>query len=673
MKKRIFSLKLYLEGIRQTKIIGIMTFVILAIQAVAIPLGQAIDNWSNDYVGVSRGVEFTEVNPFLFAVIYVVAPLLALSLFSFLNKRQSSDFYHSMADTRICLFLSFFAAICTWIVTLCLSSTLIAVITHNIFPQYFTLNYVNIWLTMFNIIASSLYCVSAVTLAMTLTGTLVTNIAVTGLILILPDYLLFMIDNMVISEVPIMRYNNSLGDILPNGFNFMSSLSVDFTNIGDAVYTLIFAVILSGIALIIFNFRKSESAGYPALNKYMQTAIRITFCMVVCIFACGGIFNLMNDMYSFTSSDIFVLVLIYIAALIVYFLYELITTKKLKNIPKTIPALLIVVVLNIGCVIGMNAMYNSYLSFEPSASEIDYIKVEQTDDYIYDLSEYLELKSSKIKLKDTEIKEIISAVLSENIKKVRNDTFYDNYSNTLTVNICVNGMEHNRYLSLSDEDFNTILAALKNSEDFKKSYTTLPDANSVSIDTYGMSKDISNKDARRLYNILRKEVAEYSFEEWYMINQGAVDVSNVCDINITVIDGTDTYDLYVPLYSVFQEATNEYFKLSYSEEDSDMILQLLKNPDELDSMELEVYNSNTGYHHYYYYGEDDVLDSEDLMEIADYLEPAVNITPDDTYIRICAYKELENGYDENSKNYSYEIEEYFSYFKFTGDIIEIIK
>ena len=418
MKKKVFSLKLYLEGIKQTRIIGIMSFVILAIQAIAIPVGQAIENWSNDYSGASRGVEFVEINPFMFAVIYIVAPLLALSLFSFLNKRQSSDFYHSIADTRICLFLSYFAAICTWIVTLCLSSTLIAVISHNIFPQYFTLNYINIWLTMFNVTASSLYCVSAVTLAMTLTGTLVTNVAVTGLLLILPDYLLFIIENMVISEVPIMRYNSSLGAVLPNGFNYMTTQSLNFTSIGDAVFTLVCAVVLSVIALVIFNYRKSESAGYPAMNKYLQAGIRITFCMVVCLFACGGIFDYMVSNYSISGTEIFVLALIYIGALIVYFLYELITTKRLKNIPKTIPALLIVAVLNVACVFSMNALYDSYLSFRPSASEIDYIKVEQTQEYIYDMSEYLDMKSSDIKLKDTEIKEIISAVLSDNIKKV---------------------------------------------------------------------------------------------------------------------------------------------------------------------------------------------------------------------------------------------------------------
>ena len=60
MKKRIFSLKLYLEGLRQTKLVGIVSFIILTIQAIAIPVGNAIDKISYDYSGGARGVDFIE-------------------------------------------------------------------------------------------------------------------------------------------------------------------------------------------------------------------------------------------------------------------------------------------------------------------------------------------------------------------------------------------------------------------------------------------------------------------------------------------------------------------------------------------------------------------------------------------------------------------------------------
>lgn len=667
MKKRIFSLKLYLEGLRQTKLVGIVSFIILTIQAIAIPVGNAIDKISYDYSGGARGVDFNELNPLLYAVIYIVAPLLALSLFNFLNKRKSSDFYHSIADTRICLFLSYYAAICTWIIGICTLTTLIGVIANSIFPQFFTLNSVNIWLTTLNILAASLYSGAAVTLAMTLTGTLVTNIAVSGLILILPDYLTFMFKEMVMSNIPIAPRNGSFGDALPVGFNFLSvDFEISFTNISNAIYTIVLALIIAAIALVIFKFRKSESAGYPALNKYLQAAIRITFCMVVCIFACGGIFVLSTGLARFGGSDIFALVMIYITALIVYFLYEIITTRKFKTAFRTVPALLIVVVLNIACVFGMSSMYDSYLDFEPTASEIEYITVDQSDEYVYDISSYLEMKCSKIKLKDAHIKEIISGVLSENIQKIHSDRFYENFSSRITVTICVDGIEHQRYLILSEENLNTILSGLKDSNEYKETFCTLPDASSVSIDTYDMSKSISDSEAERMYSLMRKEVAELSFEDWYMLAYGNTTSNAISDFNVTIIDGAKTYDFYIPIYTVFDETANEFVKLTYDKATTDKVVELLKKPDELEEISISFFNA-TDLYDYYYYLEDDDKDFDRLNKIMEYLVPCDSIGPDDIYCRVNVYDEYSVKYEEDAKYNDYEVHNYSVFFKFTGN------
>ena len=667
MKKRIFSFKLYLEGLRQTKLIGIMAFVILTIQAIAIPVGNAIDKITYGYSGSARGVDFIELNPLLYGMIYIVAPLLALSLFSFLNKRKASDFYHSIADTRICLFLSYYAAICTWIIGICGLTTLIGVITTGIFPQFFTINSINIWLTTLNILAASLYSAAAVTLAMTLTGTLVTNIAVSALILILPDYLTFMFNELVMSNIPIAPRGGSSVDFLPVGFNFMSdNFEFSFTNVNSAIYTIILALVLTSIALVIFRFRKSESAGYPALNRYLQAAIRITFCMVVCIFACGGIFVLSTGLESLGGPDIFALVMIYIAALVVYFLYEIITTKKFKTAFKTTPALLIVVVLNIACIFGMSAMYNSYLSFEPSAGEIDYITVDQSDDYVYDISSYLEMKCSKIKLKDDGIKEIISGVLSENIKKIHNDRFYENYSTRINVTICVDGIEHQRYLILSDENLNTILSGLKDSKEYKETFCTLPEASSVYIETYDMTKSISSADAERMYALMRKEVAELDFEDWYMLAYGNTMYNAISDFNVTIIDGAKTYDFYIPIYSSFDETSAEYVKLTYDKATTDKVTELLKQPDELEEITISFYNSDE-LSDYYYYIEDDDRNFDRLNAILEHLVPCDSVGPDDIYCRVYVYDEYSFKYEDDAKYNEYEVNNYSAFFKFTGD------
>ena len=43
MKKNWFSLRLYLEGIRQLRLIGIMGMVILSLEAILIPVGRLVN------------------------------------------------------------------------------------------------------------------------------------------------------------------------------------------------------------------------------------------------------------------------------------------------------------------------------------------------------------------------------------------------------------------------------------------------------------------------------------------------------------------------------------------------------------------------------------------------------------------------------------------------------
>ncbi len=668
MKRRIFSSRLYFEGLRQTKLIGIISFVIFTIQTLAIPIGKVVEYFTFNYATVAEGIGFTEINPMLYTMIYIVAPLFPLSLFSFLNKRKASDFYHSVSDTRLCLFISFFAAICTWIIALCTLTTLIGLITNSLFPQLFTINHLNVWLTAFNILAASLYSASAVTLAMTLTGTLVTNIAVAGLILIFPDYLLYMFNTMVLSNLPFIPRNSGSGKFLPVGFRGMSyNGDHSFTSIEGAVITLILAVLLAALAMIIFKLRKSESAGSPALNKYLQAGIRISFCMFICIFACGGIFTLTKGIEYVTGTDIFVLVMIYITALLVYFLYEIITTKRFKSIVKTLPTLLIVVALNVICVISMHALYNSYLSFEPSASEIDYVTVDQSEEHVYDLSTYLEMKCSKIKLRDKNIKEITSALLSENIKKIRNDTFYDNYTSRINLTICVNGIRHQRYLTLSEEDLNTIIKSLENSQKYKESFCSLPEAASVSVNYYNnQSKPVSNEDAMRMYDIARKEIAETDFDEWYKLAYDAGEHTSIAEFYVTLTEGTKTYAFDLPIYPQFYKTANEYIKKTYDKETNNKIFEMLKYPKELEMLSIVFFNTNEISDIYYYYDEEH-FDFDSLDKVTQCLVPCESIEKDDIFVRVSVYDEYSMKYDNKAKYYDYDVTEYSAIFKFTGD------
>ena len=125
--RNIFSIKLFWQSFRQLKIIGLISAAIMLlitglpiimeginitnnIKAVK-PAGDASLSTVQDYTSIVYPSSATAVLIIVFAFI---TPVLALYCWSFLNKRSTSDFYHSLSYKRQCLFFSKFAAITAW-------------------------------------------------------------------------------------------------------------------------------------------------------------------------------------------------------------------------------------------------------------------------------------------------------------------------------------------------------------------------------------------------------------------------------------------------------------------------------------------------------------------------------------------------------------------------------
>lgn len=127
-----------------------MLFVILELEAILIPLGQYIAilqrlEYSPSAVYNMGVVNFLQMHPLLVLTFTVFAPVMMLYLFSFLNKRNSSDFYHSLPNTRLSLFFSFFAAVMTWVIAASVISSLTAVAGHLLLSQYCSINFTSVW------------------------------------------------------------------------------------------------------------------------------------------------------------------------------------------------------------------------------------------------------------------------------------------------------------------------------------------------------------------------------------------------------------------------------------------------------------------------------------------------------------------------------------------------
>ena len=122
--KSIFDRKLYLVGLKKIKLVGIICGILLIVCNALAPVASLAASMMK--IGESDAVtltasEYAIASPLLLLLV----PMFFLSMFSFLNHRNESDFYHSIPFKRTCILGSFTAAIFTWVFGILLASLLL--------------------------------------------------------------------------------------------------------------------------------------------------------------------------------------------------------------------------------------------------------------------------------------------------------------------------------------------------------------------------------------------------------------------------------------------------------------------------------------------------------------------------------------------------------------------
>ena len=107
--KNIFSPKLYLQGLRKVRTLGIaMAIVMIALNA-WIPLTHLNEHRTANPLDGAINVQSVEAGQFApFGLLFLIfVPLLVYNMFSYLNERKSSDFFHALPQKRSCIYISF--------------------------------------------------------------------------------------------------------------------------------------------------------------------------------------------------------------------------------------------------------------------------------------------------------------------------------------------------------------------------------------------------------------------------------------------------------------------------------------------------------------------------------------------------------------------------------------
>ena len=467
MKKlKLFDFGVFKEGFRHLKLPGILFLVLNSLPTIIdfidqLPHKSTIQATSNAVINSSASslvgtsdLLYTSISysffGLLFLLIYVLpAPVLILSAFKFLTKRNASDIYHSLPFKRETIFISLFSSVAAWLGIIIFGSSLLALFSSLLLG--YTPIFSNWLMNTISIFIAMLFIAACFSLATTITGTLGSNITVGLLIAFLPRLVITSIIDAIVNSLPILT-SEHLSFLLNNQYNLVTSFTGYFsvifanyrnqisTNIYACIYTLVVAFLYTALACFLFRRRKSESAAQSAPNRKLQAVYRIALCMSICLFVLTSLFNnIVNN-----NQNPFSPMAWYIAAIVVYFAYELITTKQAKNLIKALPGLGIVVVLNLA-IYGVMAGTRSYeLNYTPSKDEISSVAVSMEYAYLSDMysssvvsynnryNSYFNRKTIDIDLYDEEIISIIRTFKYTSIFQRLSCYFtIDSYSNVI--------------------------------------------------------------------------------------------------------------------------------------------------------------------------------------------------------------------------------------------------
>lgn len=478
-KKQFFSFKLYLDALKQLRIMGLIMLIFVGF------ISFASCKLSHDVATVY----ILSIFSYIF-----VAPIMTLYLFRFTTSRKASDLFHAIPYTRVCLYLSYVSAIFTWVFAI-LMTDFMGYLAANRNLKFINSKYI------LGLIACVLLVVAAINVAQGLTGTLFTNIAVTGVILFIPRLIIYYVVYYIYEICPFL---NTKYIVFPFGNNvnllIKSLVNPDYfymtaSNLSIA-YTFALGIIYLVIAAVLFNRRKSETAECAASNRWLQGVIRSFITLMICLFPLSGIieYYLLDTRYGI---NIFSIIVIYIIAIFIYFIYELLSTRKVKNLIKAIPGILIVALCNVAVFLCIYGVTKNAVKFRPEADEIEYITISPAfmgenmsltgGTYVYKLAE-------DMKIKDEEIINMISKQFN---------AYMENSANGVKiwyVNFCVDGKVYHRQMRLGELQEDMLLDYFCENDEIINELMEFPDSDElVDIDLIASNNRYSKEDIKSLY------------------------------------------------------------------------------------------------------------------------------------------------------------------------------
>lgn len=335
--KNLFSFDLYKEGFKKVRILGTCFLIAMVLLNLA---GALISEKRGGVDGSVTAVEYTVLSILLVAFV----PVLTYSAFSFINNRAASDFYHALPQKRNCVFLSFMAAVVTWIVLLVFAGNLTSYLCWELIKGAHV---------PFSVAASTFLCYGTMSLVfsactvlgMMFAGTPTSAVFATNVLIWAPPFLAYFFQVWVERFYPQVAQWHSVFNHV--GYSQFMPIRILFSEDGFAIdfgllLNLLAAAVLIVLACRAYANRKSESATHSVVGKAPRHIIRGAFPFLLLLAAFNRLYEAKG--YKWNADGLYLgAVVCAAAALLLFFLYELNSTASMKRTLRAMPWFLTVV------------------------------------------------------------------------------------------------------------------------------------------------------------------------------------------------------------------------------------------------------------------------------------------------------------------------------------------
>ncbi|MDR2670691.1 MAG: hypothetical protein LBC26_03090 [Oscillospiraceae bacterium] len=416
MKKSLFPTGLYLDFLRQLRIVGGILLALILLITVLLPVGGALTSERRDTPNI------LVLTPALIPFMYLGTIVLVFAAFSFLFSRRASDFYHALPETRLSLYGAAAGAALTWVLG---TVTLAALAAHAVYGLCgFEPALSDLLPNLLGYALGSLLVAGCVLVGVCATGTRFSAFVLTMILLFLPRYVSVLL-NVTMENVAPMLIPGHMGPLFDVSLNFPVSffLSAFDVNFGRAVggvqalfyaastllYTGVLAACYIGAAGAIFHGRTSETAARSAPGPVLQ---RVYSGLVTTpgLFLLGVVTVLCTFMGYSKDMGIVMIVLVLLTVTL-YGVYMLITTKRLRSLKQGLLVLPATAAVCFALLFGVAAVCRTEMAAVPEASEIAGVQ-EHLSAAHWGVVSYGMLRRSEVVLADPELRALVAKGLA---------------------------------------------------------------------------------------------------------------------------------------------------------------------------------------------------------------------------------------------------------------------